>query len=413
MSRKLVNSNVCWIGQIPESWICSRLKFYCNDIFSGGTPKTEIPEYWDGDIPWLPSGVCHDDYVNDTDKYITQLGYDNSSTRMIPANTALLGMIGGNTGFLTFDACANQSVMAFIEKKEKCNSKYLWYLLKASKNYRLSFTAGAVMQGVNREDCKNYIFPFPEVSEQEIIVSFLDKKLAKIDKLIATSKDIIQRIEEYRKGIISKTVVHGLNSNIKYKKIDETWIKSIPENWNINKFKYASPLRGIKADDKSNYIGLENIESFTGKRIGSTSIPDGDANLFENGDVLFGKLRPYLSKSLFVKEKGCCSGEILVMVPKLIQQKYLYYITLSNDFVKQVNDSTYGAKMPRASWDYIGNLLIPIPPTDEQNKICKFLDEKCIEIDELIKRQNEIVDRLNEYKETLIYNAVTGKMEVK
>lgn len=134
------------------------------------------------------------------------------------------------------------------------------------------------------------------------------------------------------------------------------WIGKVPLDWEINKLKYVAPFRNQKAkENKKGYIAMENVESGTGKFVGEQYTPDGDANIIKSGDVLFGKLRPYLNKSYCVLNKGCCSGEFVVFAPNTINSEFLFYLTLSSGFVKWVDDSTYGTKMPRANPNFIKN----------------------------------------------------------
>lgn len=192
---------------------------------------------------------------------------------------------------------------------------------------------------------------------------------------------------------------------------ESKWYGILPDYWKTSKLKYVVQLNRAKASEKTNYIGLENIESFTARRVGEAIEPDGDAISFKPGDVLFGKLRPYLSKSLLVNESGCCSGEILVMSPTAIQAKYLLYMTLSTGFVNDVDMSTYGTKMPRANWEYIGNMKIPVPTLNEQHAIVAYLDEKCATIDESIQKRKEIIEKLQEYRKAVITRAVTKGLD--
>ena len=192
---------------------------------------------------------------------------------------------------------------------------------------------------------------------------------------------------------------------------ESKWYGILPDYWKTSKLKYVVQLSRTKASEKTNYIGLENIESFTARRVGEAIEPDGDAISFKPGDVLFGKLRPYLSKSLLVNESGCCSGEILVMSPTAIQAKYLLYMTLSTGFVNDVDMSTYGTKMPRANWEYIGNMKIPVPTSNEQRAIVAYLDEKCAAIGESIQKRKEIIEKLQEYRKAVITQAVTKGLD--
>ena len=185
----------------------------------------------------------------------------------------------------------------------------------------------------------------------------------------------------------------------------------MPAHWKINKFKFATELNTLHATTNDGYIAMENIESWTGSRIGEQVIATGETLATKTGDVLFGKLRPYLAKSYIVEKDGCCSTEFLVMKPVVITNQYLHYCLLSPEFVNQVDVSTYGAKMPRASWNYIGNMMIPVPPIDEQKAITACLDHKCKMISDAIDNRNKIITKLEEYKKSLIYNAVTGKID--
>ena len=187
------------------------------------------------------------------------------------------------------------------------------------------------------------------------------------------------------------------------------WIGEIPENWRFVRLKYTVKQCTEHADGSTGYIGLENIESGFGHKIQKTedALPEGVTLKIQKDDVLFGKLRPYLSKSYLVQEDGCCSTEFVVMRPQNIHPRFLKYITLAPTFVESINISTYGAKMPRASWDYIGNMLVPLPTIKLQMRIADYLDRKCSQIDAIIARQQEVIEKLKAYKLSVITEAVT------
>lgn len=188
---------------------------------------------------------------------------------------------------------------------------------------------------------------------------------------------------------------------------EEPWINLVPSNWGDNKIKYVAPIHNERAEANNGYIGLENIESWTGKIIPSDSVATGDSVAFRKNDVLFGKLRPYLAKSVLAEKDGCGSTELLVMRPEKINPNYLKYIFLSKTFVDRVDVSTYGAKMPRANNAFIGNLRIPLPPEKEQHAIVTYLDAKCSAIDEAIERHKKIIEKMEEYRTAIISVSVT------
>ncbi|QDU71076.1 restriction endonuclease subunit S [Mucisphaera calidilacus] len=201
-----------------------------------------------------------------------------------------------------------------------------------------------------------------------------------------------------------------------YKPSGTPWLGDVPEHWEVRRLKYSADLINQKVDGAEAdlpYMGLEHIESWTGKRLGQNgdASSDGQANLFRRGDVLFGKLRPYLAKAYAADSEGICTGELLVLRPKAVDQKFLLDYVLNPDFVTIVDSSTYGAKMPRANWDFIGNLPTLIPPLDEQKAIAEFLDRETARIDALIEKKRRQIALLQEKRSALISHAVTKGLD--
>jgi type I restriction enzyme S subunit len=156
------------------------------------------------------------------------------------------------------------------------------------------------------------------------------------------------------------------------------------------------------------------VESNTGRYLeGLLEMPDAVANEFVPGDVLFGKLRPYLAKSLAPNFQGRCSGELLVLRPKQLETRYLHYWLLSDETISAVTASTFGAKMPRADWDFIGNLEIPIPSAEAQRRIAAFLDRETANIDALVAEKESLLRLLEEKRTSLISQAVTRGLNPK
>lgn len=187
------------------------------------------------------------------------------------------------------------------------------------------------------------------------------------------------------------------------------WLGNIPCDWDCVRLKFASELSGEKVapSNEERYVGLENVQSNSGKFITTEEItPEGISSTFSCGDVLLGKLRPYLAKSWLADFSGICSSEFLVLTSKKINAKFLHYFTLTEEFIKQVDSSTYGSKMPRASWDFIGLLDIPVP-CHESEKIAAFLDHETAKIDALIEKQQRLIELLKEKRQAVISHAVT------
>ncbi len=296
------------------------------------------------------------------------------------------------------------------------NGKYLYYYYLSIDNVKgLKPLYTGLRKVINIQTFLATKLPVPSKEEQEQIVRYLDWKLIKINKLIRAKKKQIVLLNEQKQVIINNAVTKGLDPNVPMKDSGIEWIGQIPQEWVVNRLKTQISLSTSKKNrDNEFYVGMENIQSWTGKYVSTTEIDsEGICNIFENNNILFGKLRPYLAKVYLTENNGVCSSEFLVLKNFNGILRYMFYILLSYKFIDLVNSSTYGAKMPRANWSFIGNCNIPIPSLEDQNRIASYLDEKCYKIENLKgKIQNEI-DLLYEYRTRLISDVVTGKVDVR
>ena len=199
----------------------------------------------------------------------------------------------------------------------------------------------------------------------------------------------------------------------KYKPSGIDWLGDVPEHWQVKRLKMTVHLtdRKVEADEDHPlpYIGMESIESWTGRLlpINSGVVPIGTANEFNAGNTLFGKLRPYLAKACNPDFDGLCSTELLVLNSVGVDRRILLYSLLSSGFIKLVDSSSYGSKMPRASWDFVGNCVLPNAPPNEQSAIVDFLDRETTNIDKLVVKKRTLIERLKEKRSALIFRTVT------
>lgn len=187
----------------------------------------------------------------------------------------------------------------------------------------------------------------------------------------------------------------------------------LSSNYPLRPLKFVAPLRGVKVDvvpAGGEYIGLEQIESWTGKLSGAElqSHPEGGANRFCAGDVLFGKLRPYLAKAWAAERDGYCTAECLVLAPENADARFVRYCLLTQEVISSVDGSTFGSKMPRADWTFIGNVQIPAPRKQIQTQIANFLDEQTARIDALIAEKTRLATTLRQLRSESIDRAVLG-----
>lgn len=327
---------------------------------------------------------------------------------------------GGNASVKFYNGKASYSTDTYaIESKNQnyCLTKFLFYCLNDTKFINDTFFEGSALKHLQKDKFKNFRIPLPPLDEQERIAEFLDKKCASIDSSIENLEQKTKSLAEYKKALITQCVTKGLNPKIlEFKDSGIPWIGQIPKHWEISKIKYVAKIRSENSSfnaENDKYIGLENVAGYLNSLIETnTEYENSIQAVCKKGDILFGKLRPYLSKVIIAPFNCFCSSEFLQFINLKCYFKFFYYFLLNKNFIENVNSSTYGAKMPRANSNYIMNLNFLVPPLNEQKEIAEFLDKKCEKIDNLSANYKEQIKTLKEYKKALIYECVTGKKQI-
>lgn len=409
--REMKDSGVEWLGKIPNHWMIRRIK----NLFELRNEKNyEALEDVNLISLYTDKGVVqHSDLTETTgNKAVTAEGYKIVKEDDIVVNIILCWM--GAVGRSAYNGVTSPAYDVY-KPLHDTNSKYYHYLFRTSQFngecYRYGRGIMLMRWRTYSTEFRAISVPLPPEDEQKRIVNFLDKKIDDVDRLIGNVQKQIEKLKAYKQSLITEVVTKGIDPTVPMKDSGVEWIGEIPEHWNIERLKFNVSINAEKQSSLDlPYIALEHIEGFSGKRIKTDNVYEVDgAIVAHSGEILFGKLRPYLAKVYKVEEETYVSSEFAVFSAETIDNQYLKWYMLSYGFLDTVNASTYGTKMPRANIDFIKNMYIPVFDVQEQEKIALYLNEKSSKIDQLIAIKQSKIEKLEQYKRSLIYEYVTGK----
>lgn len=417
-----------WIGEIPEEWNAYRLK---NSIKSC---KTGI---W-GDEPEGNSNDISCIRVTDFNRVNMEVSIDNLTLRSLPKNKQKEYLLkkgdllieksgGGEKQPVGFVVAYNHDLPAiysnFIARMELdsniAHPGFFKYVHAAMYSIRLNTRSIKQTTGIQNLDTGYYfneIVPYPPVEEQNKICAFLDQKTGEIDSLIANKEKLIQLLQEKRQAIITEAVTKGLDPNVPMKDSGVEWIGEIPEGWSITKIKYIcseSAVYGLNEtadnyeDDGVRLIRTTDINEFGNldDKINGVFISEEKAKgyILKTGDILLSRSGS-VGLSLYFDEKkyGKCSyASYLVKFRTNRFNCPRYQTALVSSTISNFNGQKYA------------NIKLPLPGYFEQTAIANFLDQKTAEIDNLIADIQTQIAKLKEYRQSIIYEAVTGKIDVR
>ena len=410
------DSGVDWIGQIPEHWETFRIKNVAK-LFSGNGFPINIQGNRVGDYPVYKAGDLNKPsvYIDQSSNYISNNILAQYKFTKIPSNSILFPKIGeamkkNGRKINLSSCCIDNNCSAFNVINDNVNILFFYYYLKIVD--MAYFDNGGAIPCLNTSRLLSAISIVPPLSEQQAIVAYLDEETGKLDAAVEKLERMVDVLKERKQLIISKAVTRGLDDTVPLKDSGVDWIGQIPEHWQKFRFKNLLQIKSKKSDSFFK-VGLENIESQTGRFLSSSTLFDGDGIAFESGDILYGKLRPYLQKAWLANCSGSAVGDFFVYkVQPICVDRFMLYVLLSKHFTEVCTGATYGAKMPRVASEFISALPYFLPPIAEQQAIAAYLDEKVGKLDEVIEKQLRMIELLKERKQILISDVVTGKIKV-
>lgn len=423
------DSGVEWIGEIPNSWKNSKLK-YSSEITMGQSPSSEFYNDEGVGFPFLQGNSEFGD-IHPTHKLTT------SEITKKSRRGDILFSVRGSVGEINWsdkEYCIGRGLCSI--SPIKLESKLLWYLLLFSKEEFLSNSVGSTFVSVNTDDVKNLTIPLPPLPEQQQIVSYLDRKTSQIDSLIEKAQRKIELLKEKRTSLINEVVTKGLNPNVEMKDSGVEWIGEIPSHWEFIPVKYS--LLRSKDSIRTGPFGssLKSDEFIDeGVRVyNQRSVYDEDFSRSEIfvSEEKFEELKSFEVKPLdiLITSRGTIGkmtivpqdGEKGVLHPCLIRlridrnklfDKYLwFYVNQSSLFIESVLNESNSTTIEVIYSDTLSNVKFPLPPLSEQNEIVSYLDEHTQLIDKTISIEEKRIELLKEYRQSLISEVVTGKRKV-
>jgi type I restriction enzyme, S subunit len=406
-----------WFGKLKTRFTVTPLSEVAT-LGTGHTPSRDKPEYWvDCNIPWVTVEDIrkHGQYnlqpLNQTVQHISQLGLENSAAVLHPAGTVMLSRTAsiGLSCITGKDMATTQAFVTWTANPNVLEPRYLHATLKVMEEQYAYLAYGATHLTIYFPDIKTIRIPLPKLDEQILIADFLDQETSKIDALISQQEKLIELTKEKRHAIVSNAVRKGVALNAEMTTSGDDWLGEIPTHWESKKLKWCVKLIAQKTSQRTNLIALENIESWSGSYVETDLEYEGEGVAFEPNDILFGKLRPYLAKVLLAKKAGQAVGDLYVLRPReFLLPEFVHSVLLTQEFIDLVSGSSYGSKMPRASWDFIGNITIAYPPIEEQSQLVNYIRDQTMRADQLIQKADETIKLLYERRKTLISSAVMG-----
>ena len=421
--RVMKDSGVRWLGMIPKSWDLDKTV----SLYSERSTKVSDKEYpalsvtKQGIVPQLESAAKTD---------------NGDNRKLIKKNDFVINSRSdrrGSCGISEYEGSCSLINIVLAPKNNMVN-RYYNYLFKtelfADEFYKWGNGIVDDLWSTKWSNMKNIMVPFPPLEEQQAIAEHLDTKCTQIDTIIAKEQAVIEKLQEYKQAIITQAITKGLNSSTKMKKTGLKWMGLVPEYWDVKKIKYLTSKIGsgktpkggsdVYIDEGVLFIRSQNVYdgyfdlssvAFISHEIDSTM---SNTRVYRN-DVLLNITGGSIGRSCLYESDEPANVNQHVCIIRCNNQmrpKFMQYFW--NSRIGKISIDIYqsGANREGLNFTEIGNTLVPTPELHEQDQIIDYLDGKCGVINNVIQQKQSLIDKLTEYKKSLIYEVVTGKKEV-
>ena len=394
--------------------------------FRGYTEQDLVDEN-EGAITLSPSNIQNMKMDYSKCSFLTWQKYYESPEIKIKDRDVLFVKTGstyGKVGYvenLPMEATINPQLVVF--KNIKMNSKLLFYMLQMPlvKDQCELAVVGGTIPTMSQVKIGNIYIPSLPLNGQQRIAEFLDRACGKIDGLKADIQAQIDTLEQYKRSVITEAVTHGLNPSAPMKDSGAGWMPLIPLHWKADKLKFHLRQRGIKNQIDKQVLSLYREYGIVPKdsrddNHNVTSEDVSDYRYVRVGDFVVNKMKAWQGSVAVSNYEGIVSPAYFVyeFSDDLINKRYFHYLMRNKTYATEFRRLSGGIR--EGQWDLpseaLNNIIILLPPLDEQQEIADYLDNKCAEIEQIIADKKSQIETLDGYKKSLIYEYVTGKKEV-
>lgn len=418
------DSGVQWLGVIPGHWKTMRLGLLgeCSngvskggDYFGEGYPFVSYSDvYKNIELPQKVEGLAKsteddrqkysveygDVFFTRTSETIQEIGFSSTCLKTIP-NAVFAGFL------IRFRPTTKELIPEYSKYYFRCNNLRSFYITRMNLVTRASLSQSLLRQ---------LTVTLPPLSEQHSIVSYLDDKCGKIDKMLEGKQKQIELLAEMKQRIIADAVTHGLNPDVKMKATNIPWLPEIPEHWEMSKVSSHFKQRNEKVSDKD-YPALSVSKQGVTPQLANVALSNAEGSsrkLVKVGDYAVNSRSDRKGSCGVSKYEGSVSLITIVLEPFNIDGDYVHYLFRSNPWIEEFYRNGRGivADLWTTNYQMMKSMYMPVPPLSEQRTIVSYLDDKTTKIDALTGKLQQEIESIKEYKQRLISDVVTGQIKV-
>ena len=414
------DSGVEWIGEIPERWKLTKFKRVAKTEKGKLNSTLVYGPLLENYIPYLSM-----EYLRSGVDPIQWVPKDDTSVIANKGDILLL-WDGSNAGeFLNAKYGAVSSTIALVKLKN-INRGFFFYWCKIIESQIQELTVGMGIPHVDGNILKDFITILPSIDEQYILSNFLDSQTSKIDSLISNLQKMIELLKEKRQALITHAVTKGLDPNVPTKDSGVEWIGEIPSSWNVVQTKWLMSCNDEVIPENSpssfelTYVEISDVDFTRGitnrELMRFEDAPSRARRKVRDGDIIISTVRTYLKAIAEIKAPDnnlVVSTGFAVLRPRKVLQSFAKYALSASYFIEKVISESFGVSYPAITADRLVSIKLAVPDIKTQEEIADLLDKQTMNIDSLVKKQEEMIDLLREHRFSLISSAVTGKIEVR